>query len=129
MTAGGQLFIRCRMSTKEEAGRRIKKAREDKGLTLEDVEKQVSELSISRVSNWEQGRNMIGVDEAKKLGPVLGVSPAYLLTVVDEPNDTREKTLLGYFRISDERGRTQILRTAELESKYIGQPDDDAKAA
>ena len=117
------------MNTKEEAGRRIKAARTAKGLTLEDVANRIPELSVSRLSNWEQGRNMISVDEARKLGPTLGVDPAYLLTLQEEPNDNRERALLDYYRRSDDRGRTQILRVAESESKYAVEPSDNEKAA
>lgn len=123
---GGYLV---RVSTKEEAGRRIAAARKAKGLRLEDVEKKVPEFSVSRLSNWEQGRNMIGVDEAKRLGPVLGVNPAYLLTLDDDPSDPREKALLDYFRRSDERGRAQILGIAQSQPQYTIEPNDDAKAA
>ena len=117
------------MTTKEEAGRRIQAARLAKDMRLEDVQTLVPEFSISRLSNWEQGRNMIGVDEAKKLGPALGVRPGYLLTLDDEPIDPREKALFEYYHRCDERGRNQILRVAEAESHYAREPNGDAKAA
>ncbi len=75
------------MSTKDEAGKRIKLAREALGLTLEGVCARVDGLTVSRLSNWEHGRNMIGVDEAKKLAPALGVSAAYILTIDLYPTD------------------------------------------
>lgn len=120
---------RRRMSTKEEAGRRIKRARNARGLTLEDVAKAIEGFSVSRVSNWEQGLNMIGVDEARKLGPFLDVSAAYLLTLDDNPSDPCEKKLLDCYRHTDERGRAQILRVAESESQYVAPPTNDSKAA
>lgn len=117
------------MQTKEEAGRRIKAAREALGLRLEDVTAAIPEISVSRLSNWEQGRNMIGVDEAKKLAPLLKVSAAYLLTIEDEISDSRELALLDHYRSADERGRTQILRIAESESSYHLSKDQDADKA
>jgi len=117
------------VNTKEEAGRRIKAARNAKGLRLEDVEKELPEFSVSRISNWEQGRNMIGVDEAKKLAPVLGVRPGYLLTLDTHPIDPREKALFEYYHRCDERGRNQILRVAEAESHYAREPNGDVEAA
>ena len=78
------------MDTKKEAGRRIKQAREARGYTLKAVCDQVPGLTVSRLSNWETGLRMIGVDEAKKLAPVLGLSAADILTV--EHNATRQTT-------------------------------------
>lgn len=113
------------MTTKEEAGRRIKAARLKKGLRLEDVCSQIPELIVSRLSNWEQGRNMVGVDEAKKLAPILGVSASYLLTIEDEPGDTRERALIDLYRQSDVRGKDEILHIAERQSAYAISRDDD----
>jgi transcriptional regulator with XRE-family HTH domain len=118
------------MGIKQEAGRRIKTARETKGLTLKDVEKLVPGITFNRLSNWEHGRNMIGVAEAKKLAPVLGVTAAYLLTLDDEPAEQRERVLLDHYRNSDARGRDHILGVAEQESQYnVEPPADSAKAA
>lgn len=104
------------MNTKEEAGRRIRALRLGLDMRLEDVNKQVPEISVSRLSNWEQGLNMIGVDEAKKLAPILGTTAAYILTIDDALNDQREQALIDNFRHSDERGKTNISRLAESES-------------
>ena len=107
------------MDTKSEAGRRIREARDKLGLKLRDVEEAIPEISVSRLSNWEQGINMIGVDEAKKLAPVLHVSPGYILTVEDETPDERAKLVLKYWNALDERGRDTVLRVAESESAYL----------
>lgn len=82
-------FIRPRqydswVCTKKESGRRIKARREELGLTLADVCSLVDGLIVSRLSNWEHGRNMISVDEAKKLAPVLGLPVSYILTIDEE---------------------------------------------
>lgn len=69
--------------TKKTSGRRIKARREELGLTLADVCSLIDGLSVSRLSNWEHGRNMVSVDEAKKLSAVLDLPVAYILTVED----------------------------------------------
>jgi len=120
---------RAYMGTKLEAGRRIKAAREKKGLTLKDVETLIPGITFNRLSNWEHGRNMIGVDEAKKLAPVLGVSAAYILTLEDNPSEEREAKLLDNYRHSDERGRDHIMRVAEQESRYVVRGPDDVEQA
>ena len=111
------------MTTKEEAGRRIREARNRLKLRLEDVCANIPEITVSRLSNWEQGRNMIGVDEAKKIAPVLKVSAAYILTLEDSRLDEREGALLGMYRQTDKRGQDAILHVAERESAYLVETD------
>lgn len=114
------------MTTKQEAGRRIKAARLAKGMTLKEVCAKIPGWEFNRLSNWEQGRNMIGVDEAKLLAPVLGISTAYILTLSDTPDDTPAdpaiKKLTEMYLISDDRGKAAIFRAAELESSYAIAP-------
>ena len=112
------------MNTKEEAGRRIRDARTRLKLRLEDVCANIPEITVSRLSNWEQGRNMIGVDEAKKIAPILKVSAAYLLTLEDSQLDERESALLTLYRQTDPRGRDAILHVAERESAYLIESQD-----
>jgi transcriptional regulator with XRE-family HTH domain len=107
------------MSTKEEAGRRIRESRIKLGLTLKDVQQRANAISISRLSNWEQGLNMIDVDSAKELSKILNVSPGYLLTIDESPMNKQEQVLLDIYRQTDERGKASILRIAETESSYI----------
>lgn len=59
---------------------------------------------------------MVGVEEAKKLAPVLDISTAYILTVDDGARDKTELSLLESFRAADARGQKNILRTAREES-------------
>ena len=104
------------MCTKKQTGFRIRTRRLGLGLTLEDVCQRISGLSVSRLSNWEHGRNMISVDEAKKLALVLEISAAYILTVEADPLVKTELFLLEHFRSADARGQKNILRTARDES-------------
>lgn len=112
--------------TKIESGRRIKNARDSLNLTLADVHAKLPWLTVSRLSNWEQGSRMIGVEEAKKLAPILNVSAAYLLTLEDAPIDTKEKALLNLYRNLDERGKSTLIRVAETESTYQLEDQDIA---
>jgi transcriptional regulator with XRE-family HTH domain len=103
------------MNTREESGRRIRAAREAKKLTLGGVAQLAKGISPSRLSNWEHGTRMIGVDEAKQLAPVLGTTAEYLLTLTDEKPDPQEVALLEFYRLCDERGKKATLGTAEKE--------------
>ena len=127
----GFSVYRVKMNVKDESGNRIKAARSRSGLTLEEVCAQVPGLKPARLSNWEHGRNMLSVEEAKRLAPVLKVTAAYLLTLEDSLPDPKEQVLLRCYRKTDERGKNQIIRTAELESDYISpsRPNADANAA
>lgn len=111
------------METKKEAGRRIREAREALHLVRKDIERAIPEISETRLANWEYGINMIGVDEAKKLAPLLHVSPGYLLTIEEKPPDARKTLMDQYWNALDERGRDTVLRVAESESAY-GVDDD-----
>lgn len=118
------------MTTQEEAGRRIRAARKALKLTLREVCESVPGLIKSRLSNWEKGRRMISVDEARRLAPVLKVTPAYLLTIEDSTPTPREQALLDLYRATDERGQTTIFSVAEKESNYVVDPGThDEKAA
>lgn len=119
-----------RMATEEEAGRRIKAAREALHLTLREVCAAVPGLHVSTLSNWEQGIRMIGVDEARRLAPVLKVTPGYLLTIDDTTPTPREQALLDLYRATDTRGQDVIISVAEKESSYVVEPEShDDKAA
>lgn len=117
------------MDTKTEAGKRIKAARLHNNMTLDEVCAKIPGLLASRLSNWEHGRNMVGVDEAKKLAPVLGVSAAYLLTLEDAPDNQRERSLIDLYRHSDDRGKDTIFRVAEQESTYPVNGEENAERA
>jgi|GEM_PF-5681739 len=59
-------------------GIRLLKARKDKKLSQEDLEKK-SKVSQSTISKIEKGLRMISVDEAKKIAKALSVSPQFLI--------------------------------------------------
>ena len=67
-------------------GERIKNAREDKGITLEDLAKTVG-LNRSTLSRYETG-TIAGIpsDRIEAIADALGVTPAYLMGW-DEPTD------------------------------------------
>lgn len=118
------------MDLKEEIGRRIKKAREDAGLTLLDLENRTAVLKVSRISNYEQGRRTPGPEEAKLLARALGVSAAYLLCV-DAESELRpdEQALIENYRATDGRGKSTIIRIAESQPVYIADRNRDEKKA
>lgn len=109
------------MNTKEESGRRIKAARKNKGMRLEDVCSHMPGLTVSRLSNWEQGRNMIGVEEAKKISPILGVSASHLLTLDEEKSHPRaQEEPRGYLNLNhDEQALVNWYRHTSAEARKL----------
>lgn len=112
------------MDMKQVAGERLQQARNAKGLTLSDVCGHFPGLIQSRLSNWENGVNMIPVDWAKKIAELLGVPADYLLTLTDVIPTEPEKRLVEIYRQSDDRGRQAIIRIAEVESVYSVDPSN-----
>lgn len=87
--------MRC---LKYEIGSRIKKYREDRGLTQIQLSKLLG-ISNSRVSNWEQGINRPDADILAEICRVLQVSPSELLGVhltSDELNEHERKLIAAY---------------------------------
>lgn len=109
------------MNTKEESGSRIKRMREKRGLTLQQVSDATDGvISLSRLSNFEQGTRMVSVDAAKAIAAVLETTPEYLLTLTDIEPDPQEVALIELFRACDERGKMAAFRVAEEQAAYSG---------
>lgn len=83
-------------------GERLRKAREDKGLTQAYVAK-VLNISASTVGMYEQGRRDPDTDTLKKFAEIYECTTDYLLALTDEPNDVHQR----------------------IESALAGEPDAD----
>ena len=71
---------KVRISRSAEIGQRLKKLREDKGLSLSELSAATGkELSKSRISNYEQGIRRPGIEELELLAAVLGVTPSSIV--------------------------------------------------
>lgn len=106
------------MDIKKKIGNRLKGSREDLNLKLKDVISGIDELSISRLSNYEQGERMLPVDIAIKLQEKLQVPAAYLLTLTDtkvKPEmvaNEIERQLLMFFRNISEDHQDSLISFA-----------------
>lgn len=120
------------MNYKVKAGKRLKKAREDKNLSLQGLSQHLGGLlSASRISNYEQGTRMLGIKEALALAKVLGVNASYLLCVdgSDAEGDmtTQEIELLRNFRALPENERGAYSRRIEVLAMAYREPVPDEK--
>jgi transcriptional regulator with XRE-family HTH domain len=118
------------MDYKKEAGKRLRKARTDKGLTLRDLSGKLGNiLSESRLSNYEQGIRMLGVAEALAVYRVLGVQPSYLLCVDVEEGDMtpQELELLKDFRTLPANERQAYARRIQVLALAYREPVPDER--
>ena len=96
---------------KYEIGSRIRRFREDKGMS----QKQLADLlhvSNSRVSNWEQGINRPDADILADICKALNVSPSELLNVhltTDELSEEERRVINAYREKTDLQPAVRIL--------------------
>lgn len=113
------------MDYKAESGRRLRRAREDAGLTLRELSERTRHLSISRISNYEQGLRYMDPEAAIDLGRALGVRPAWLMCVDnDDALSGEERALLIRYQLTDDRGKQAIKAIAESQP-IVYRPDQD----
>lgn len=105
------------MDYKAESGRRLKLAREAKGLTLQQLAARVKGIGASRISNYEQGLRLMRQPEAVKLASELMVSAAYLMCVDEASTISAPKRwLLDRYDAADARGKRMIELVAEAQA-------------
>jgi transcriptional regulator with XRE-family HTH domain len=117
------------MDYKIEIGKRIRTAREERGLKLRELAALTDNLvSVSRLNNYEHGARMPGPQEAVLLGKALGKRPAFFLGVDDVQThiSTQEETLIRNWRTLPENERMKLFRQIELASMQHRDPVQDA---
>lgn len=118
------------MDYKNEIGRRIRKAREDRTWKLEDLSRETGDvLTLKRISAYENGDRMPGPSEVVILGKALGVKPAYLMALDDTDLQlTRtEEALIRNWRTLSERQRMDYFRDLEGKAMLARDPVSDAR--
>lgn len=96
---------------KYEIGARIRKYREDRGISQKELAEKLG-ISNSRVSNWEHGINRPDADILADICEALNVSPSELLDVrlsPDDLNDTERKVIMAYRTKTDLQKAVRIL--------------------
>jgi len=96
-------------------GLRIQAARKARGWSLREMCDHTDWLEKSRLGNWESGLRMIGLDEAKIVAKLLGVTTEHILCLDD--STLEEAQLVAHFRACDERGKRLLMKTAESEAE------------
>lgn len=105
-----------------ESNARLKRARKQAGLTLKELSGLTSgKLSVSRISNYEQGSRSVNVEVANILAPLLLVTPAYLLCV-EESNKAlgaHQEDLMRLLQQVAMRGDNEVLLVSDIIKAYL----------
>lgn len=118
------------MDYRRESGVRIKAARDEKGWTQEELSRRTDDLiSLKCISHYENGRRMIGPEEAVILAKALGKRTAFLMAIDDVqlPISLQEETLIRNWRTLSERERMQVFRRVEALSMASRDPVSDQR--
>lgn len=95
-------------------GARLRAAREGRGLTQEEVAKQLGITAVG-YGNFERGDRQIGLEYLEPLSKTLGKLPAYFLGLSATPGLTsQEDDLLALYRQLPEPLRVLFLETCQL---------------
>lgn len=101
------------MDYKSEIGARIRRARTDKNLTLEELSVKTGDLlTLKRINAYENGDRMPGPAEVVTLAKALQVRPAFLMAIDDTqlPISAQEEALVRNWRTLNERDRMEFFR-------------------
>ncbi|MCM1185616.1 MAG: helix-turn-helix domain-containing protein [Lachnoclostridium sp.] len=95
---------------------RVHEKRNELGLSVRALE-QKANLSNGTLKKWETQK--ASYDKVADIADTLNVSVQWLITGKEagEPMTEDEQQLVNYYRQSDDRGKRNILRTAQAESE------------
>jgi transcriptional regulator with XRE-family HTH domain len=99
-------------------GARLTKIMKDKNITNTELTEK-ARLSKNNIGNYKNGQ-IPNATILYNLSQILGVSMEYLIAGKEKENLTpEEQKLVDYYRKADDRGKRNILRTAEQESQEL----------
>ena len=102
-------------------GEQIKKYRNIKGMTQQDIADALGESSGRVIYNWEKGIGRPDCDKLARLCDLLEVSADELIgckSMADRPTATEWNTIQKY-RALDERGKLAVNDTLNREYSYV----------
>ncbi|WP_440512752.1 helix-turn-helix domain-containing protein [Sphingopyxis terrae] len=114
----------------DENPNRIRELRLAKGWSQQRLADEVG-CSKMQVSGLERGKPKLDQDWMRRLAGPLGVTPADLLPVEDNPRALTEEewALIQQFRAGDDRGRDELQRVADVLLPFRGSPVDNGRDA
>lgn len=128
MASSNIVYIR-RVANDYEAPNRIRELREAKGLTQSDLARLIH-VHPTALNKIERGSRGLDQEWMRRLAPHLGVTPAELLPVEDNPYllTDRERALIDRLREAGDTHIETFGRVADLVIPFRGQPNQEDAA-
>lgn len=116
------------MDWKKRIGGRIREARDESGLTLEEVSKRTSGvLKPSRLNNYEKGIRLLKPKEASVLAGVYKKDVAWLMCLEGDDMTDQERDLLTNWRVLPENYRNDYARRIAALALVYREPAPDER--
>ncbi|WP_254561822.1 helix-turn-helix domain-containing protein [Dyadobacter diqingensis] len=77
----------------DSSGKKIKKLREDLGLSQEELMKKLEKTSKQTISNWENDRSEPTIHDYRKLAEIFSTTVSYLIGESTAPSNTSSDTI------------------------------------
>ncbi|WP_294277619.1 helix-turn-helix transcriptional regulator [uncultured Sphingomonas sp.] len=118
------------MANDDSAPNRIQELLDAQGMSQADLAR-VANVSFSALNKVIKGTRGLDQEWMRRLAPHLGVSPAELLPVEDNPLSLSkdEKALLARYRAADRGTKAQLTRVTEALTGDTGKTDPKIQAA
>ncbi len=128
--ANGQIVYIRRVANDDSAPNRIQELLDAQGMSQADLAR-VANVSFSALNKVIKGTRGLDQEWMRRLAPHLGVSPAELLPVEDNPLSLSkdEKALLARYRAADRGTKAQLTRVTEALTGDTGKTDPKIQAA
>lgn len=103
---------------------RIRELREKIGMSQAELARRVS-ITAGALQKVEIGARKLDQQWMRRLAPVLGVTPAELLPLVDNPYilTDEERALIDQMRSANQRERQQLRQLADVVVPWRGPPE------
>ncbi|KTT68258.1 hypothetical protein NS319_14835 [Sphingomonas sanguinis] len=128
--ANGQIVYIRRVANDDSAPNRIQELLDAQGMSQADLAR-VANVSFSALNKVIKGTRGLDQEWMRRLAPHLGVTPAELLPVEDNPLSLSkdEKALLARYRAADRGTKAQLARVTEALTGDTGKTDPKIQAA
>lgn len=125
--AKGQIVYIRRVANDDDAPNRINELLRLRGMTQADLAR-AANVSVSALNKVIKGTRGFDQEWMRRLSPHLGVSPAELLPIEDNPLilDDAERDLINRYRTADQSTRAQLERVTEALMPFGQRPADAA---
>lgn len=125
--ASGQIVYIRRVANENTAPNRIRELREAKGIAQNELAR-MANTEPSTINKLEKGKRGLDQNWMRRLAPLLGVTPAELLPIEDNPLmlDDDERALIAARRAANSTQRDTFRKVAEAILPFTPPPRENA---